>query len=149
MPKLCEEETRRAKEPPAPNLKFEALELALKQQDPGDLRRPPRRRYDDGPAFSAKEFELKPMLTLATEGYLMADAIVGAKVPVIVHPTMQRAVLAGDVQRPISATPAFLADRKIPIGDRHRLRGLCSQDSACSVSRRPWRWSTAWASTAP
>ena len=29
-------------------------------------------------------------LTLATEGYLIADAIAQAKVPVIVHPTMQR-----------------------------------------------------------
>src|SRR5262249_35330898 len=38
----------------------------------------------------AKEFHLRAELDLAAEAYLMADRIASAKVPVIVHPTMQR-----------------------------------------------------------
>ncbi len=36
------------------------------------------------------EFKLKPILVLATDGYLVADELAKRKVPVIVHPTMQR-----------------------------------------------------------
>src|SRR5206468_6413707 len=38
----------------------------------------------------AEEFKLKPVLDLATEGYLVADRLAAAKAPVVVHPTMQR-----------------------------------------------------------
>src|SRR5262249_45376336 len=38
----------------------------------------------------AKEFELKPILTQATEGYLIADQLVQSKMPVLLHPTMMR-----------------------------------------------------------
>ena len=36
------------------------------------------------------EFKLKPILVLATDGYLVADELAKRKVPVIVHPTTQR-----------------------------------------------------------
>jgi len=38
----------------------------------------------------AREFKLKPVLSMATEGYLIRDQLAKAGVPVIVHPTMQR-----------------------------------------------------------
>jgi imidazolonepropionase-like amidohydrolase len=37
----------------------------------------------------AGEFKLQPVLALAAEGYLTADALAASKAPVIVHPTMQ------------------------------------------------------------
>lgn len=36
------------------------------------------------------EFKLKPVIALGTEAYLMADELAARKVPVIVHPAMQR-----------------------------------------------------------
>jgi imidazolonepropionase-like amidohydrolase len=38
----------------------------------------------------ADEFKLKPVISLGTEAYLLADELAKRKVPVIVHPTMQR-----------------------------------------------------------
>src|SRR2546423_15709767 len=62
----------------------------------------------------AKEFDLQAMLTLATEGYLISDAILDAKVPVIVHPTMQRASTPETFNGHMG-NAAFLMDRKIPV----------------------------------
>ena len=62
----------------------------------------------------AKEFELKPVLTLATEGYRIADDIARAKVPVIVHPTMQRPAGMETINSSL-ANAAYLADKKIPL----------------------------------
>ena len=60
------------------------------------------------------EFKLKGMIGLAGEGYLIADRLAEAKVPVIVHPTMQR---VGDLEtiNTFLGNAAALADRKIPI----------------------------------
>ncbi len=73
----------------APNAKLEALGLALERKVPVIFA---AHRADDlATALRlAKEFDLKARLDLATEGYLMADVIAAAKVPVVVHPTMQR-----------------------------------------------------------
>jgi imidazolonepropionase-like amidohydrolase len=38
----------------------------------------------------ADEFGLKPVVTLGTDGYLIADELARRKVPVVVHPSMQR-----------------------------------------------------------
>jgi imidazolonepropionase-like amidohydrolase len=76
------------KEPP-PNLKLEALAGALEKKVPVIFS---AHRADDlmTALRLAEEFHLRPMLSLATEGYLIADQLAAAKVPVIVHPTMQR-----------------------------------------------------------
>ena len=62
----------------------------------------------------AKEFNLRPVLDLATEAYLMADAIAAAKIPVIVHPTMQR---VGTPETYLShlCNAAVLADKQVPL----------------------------------
>jgi len=62
----------------------------------------------------AKEFKLSPRLDLATEGYLIADRLAAAKVPVVVHPTMQR---PGSMETYHShlCNAAVLADHKIPL----------------------------------
>ena len=133
------------KQPPR-NLKLEALELALDAQGAGDLRRPPRRRPATRPCGWRKEFDLKARLDLATEGYLMADASAEAKVPVVVHPTMQR---AGAAWRRTTAT---CATRRCWPTTRSRWpsapasRATCPRRACCGTRRR-WRWSTAWATT--
>jgi imidazolonepropionase-like amidohydrolase len=100
------------KRPPR-NLKLEALQLALDGKVPVIFS---AHRADDlATALRlAKEFGLKAELDLATEGYLMADALAEAKVPVIVHPTMQR---AGSMETFHShlCNAALLADRKVPL----------------------------------
>src|SRR5581483_11462842 len=80
---------KKGETPPPVNLKQEALALALLGKVPVIFS---AHRADDlATALRlAKEFELKPVLSLATEGYLVADQIAAAKAPVFVHPTMQR-----------------------------------------------------------
>src|SRR5260370_3885130 len=60
----------------------------------------------------AEEFDLRPMLTLATEGYLIADKLEAAKVPIIVHPTMQRPSTPETFNGHLG-NAALLADRKL------------------------------------
>jgi len=102
-----------AKDPPAPNLKHEALALVLKKKMPIILS---GHRADDlmTGLRIAKEYDLDAMLSLATEGYLIPDAISEAKVPVIVHPTMQRPSSPETFNGHLG-NAAFLADRKIPL----------------------------------
>jgi imidazolonepropionase-like amidohydrolase len=98
---------------PAPNLKLEALERALQREIPVIFS---AHRADDllTSLRLAKEFQLRPVLSLATEGYLIADQLVEAKVPVIVHPTMQRASTLETFNGHLG-NAAALADHKIPI----------------------------------
>jgi imidazolonepropionase-like amidohydrolase len=98
---------------PGPNLKLEALEPALKGEIPVYFS---AHRADDlmTALRLAEEYKLKPVLCLATEGYLIADKLVAAKVPVIVHPTMQRAS-AMETFNVHLGNAAALADRKIPL----------------------------------
>ncbi len=63
----------------------------------------------------AKEFDLHARLDLATEGYLMADAIEASKTPVVVHPTMQRAGSSMETLNSQLCNAAVLADHKIPL----------------------------------
>jgi imidazolonepropionase-like amidohydrolase len=101
-----------AKRPPS-NLKLDALGLALDGKVPVIFT---AHRGDDlATALRlAKEFNLKARLDMATEGYLMADALRDAKVPVVVHPTMQR---PGSLETYNShlANAAVLADHKVPL----------------------------------
>jgi imidazolonepropionase-like amidohydrolase len=98
---------------PAPNLKLEALELVLDRKVPMIFS---AHRSDDlmTALRLAKEFELNAWLSLATEGYLVADQIAAAHVPVIVHPTMQRPSSPETFHSHLG-NAAALADRQIPL----------------------------------
>jgi imidazolonepropionase-like amidohydrolase len=63
----------------------------------------------------AEEFQLKPVLDLATEAYLVADRLAGSKVPVVVHPTMQRAGSSMETLNSQLANAAALADRGVAV----------------------------------
>jgi imidazolonepropionase-like amidohydrolase len=63
----------------------------------------------------AEEFKLKAVLDQATEGYLIADRVAGAKVPVVVHPTMQRAGSNMETLNTHLGNAAALAARKVPV----------------------------------
>ena len=96
------------------NAKHEALILALEGKVPMIFA---AHRSDDLQTALrlAQEFNLvSTRLDLATEGYLMADRLAEAKVPVVVHPTMQR---AGSIETYNSqlANAAVLADHKVPM----------------------------------
>src|SRR5262249_11479301 len=93
--------------------KLEALEMALERKVPVVFS---AHRADDlNTALRiAQEFNLRAVLDLATEGYLTADTIAAAKVPVVVHPTMQRVGSMETFNSQLN-NAAVLADRKIPI----------------------------------
>lgn len=63
----------------------------------------------------AEEFKLRLVLDSAAEGYLVADHIKAAGVPVIVHPTMRRAGGGGDTENLSFETAATLKKAGIPI----------------------------------
>jgi imidazolonepropionase-like amidohydrolase len=100
------------KKPPA-NAKLEALELALARKVPVFFS---AHRADDLATGLrlAREFNLRPVLDLATEGYLIADALAAAQVPVVVHPTMQR-VSSMETFNGHLGNAAVLADHRIPL----------------------------------
>ena len=56
----------------------------------------------------AEEFKLKPILALGTESWMLADELAKANVPVIVHPTMQRAGGSMETNNTLLATAAIL-----------------------------------------
>ncbi len=106
-----------AKDPdkqPARNLKLEALQLLLDRKVPALIS---AHRADDLATGLrlASEFNLQAQLHLATEGYLIPEVIAAAKVPVIVHPTMQRAGSKLETYNSFLGNAAVLADRKIPL----------------------------------
>jgi imidazolonepropionase-like amidohydrolase len=100
------------KRPPR-NLKLEALQQALDRKIPVIFS---AHRADDIATGLrlAEEFNLKAEIDLATEGYLMADALAAAKVPVVVHPTMQRAA-SMETYHTYLGNAAVLAERKVPL----------------------------------
>jgi imidazolonepropionase-like amidohydrolase len=99
--------------PPDRNLKFEALGLLLDRKVPAIFG---AHRSDDlATALRlAKEFGLDVQLSLATEGYLIADTIAAAKVPVLVHPTMQRPASPETFNTTLN-NAGILADHKVPL----------------------------------
>jgi imidazolonepropionase-like amidohydrolase len=98
---------------PDRNLKLEALGLLLDRKVPAIFS---AHRADDlATALRlADEFGLDAVLSLATEGYLIADAIAAAKVPVLVHPTMQRPATAETFHTTLN-NAAILAERGVPV----------------------------------
>jgi imidazolonepropionase-like amidohydrolase len=99
---------------PPHNPKLEALGLALEGKLP--VLFAANRADDLSTALRlAKEFKLQPRLDLATEGYLIADRLAEAKVPVVVHPTMQRPGATMETYHSQLGNAAVLADHKIPL----------------------------------
>jgi imidazolonepropionase-like amidohydrolase len=98
---------------PSTNPKLEALVLALEKKVPVIFS---AHRADDLETALrlAKEFDLKARLDLATEGYLIADGLATAGVPVVVHPPMQRAGSMETINSSL-CNAAVLADHKIPL----------------------------------
>ncbi|HQR06528.1 MAG TPA: amidohydrolase family protein [Gemmatales bacterium] len=92
------------------NVKFDALEPALQKKLPVIFS---AHRSDDllTALRISDEFQLKPILDLATEAYLIPDQVIAAKVPVIVHPTMQRVASSMETIHSYVGNAASLADR--------------------------------------
>ncbi|AMV23095.1 N-substituted formamide deformylase precursor [Gemmata sp. SH-PL17] len=63
----------------------------------------------------ASEFKLKPVIALGTEGYRMVDELKKAGVPVVVHPTMQRAGGSMETLHSYTGTARVLEEAGIPV----------------------------------
>jgi imidazolonepropionase-like amidohydrolase len=98
---------------PDRNLKHEALGQVLEQKLPALFA---AQRADDlmTALRLTDEFKLKGRLALAAEGYLMGDRLADAKLPVIVHPTMQR-VADMETYNSFLGNAAVLAERGLLI----------------------------------
>jgi imidazolonepropionase-like amidohydrolase len=96
-----------------PNLKLEALAAALDKKVPVIFS---AHRADDlmTALRLSEEFHLRPMLSLATEGYLVADQLAATGAPVIVHPTMQRPSTLETFNGHLG-NAAILAQHKVPL----------------------------------
>jgi imidazolonepropionase-like amidohydrolase len=95
------------------NLKHEAIGLLLDRKIPAIFS---AHRADDIETSLrlVREFQLNGVLDLATEGYLVADRIAQAKVPVLLHPAMQR-ISTPETYNTTLNNAAILADHKIPL----------------------------------
>jgi imidazolonepropionase-like amidohydrolase len=98
---------------PDRNLKHEAIGQVLDQKLPAMF---VAHRADDliTALRLTEEYKLKSRLALGTEAYLLGERLTAAKLPVIVHPTMQR---VGDLETYNSflGNAAALADRGVLI----------------------------------
>jgi imidazolonepropionase-like amidohydrolase len=94
--------------------KHEALRLALDRKVPVLFA---AHRADDllTGLRLAKEFGLDCRLELATEGYLIAEELAKAKVPVVVHPPMQRAGSSMETYHSQLANAAVQAGKGVPL----------------------------------
>ncbi len=63
----------------------------------------------------AEEFNLKPVIALGTEAWMLADELAKKKVPVIVHPTMQRAGGSMETLHTLLANAAILQKAGVPV----------------------------------
>jgi imidazolonepropionase-like amidohydrolase len=119
---------------PALDLKQEALARLLRQEIPAVFA---AHRTDDLQTALriAKEFDIKPVLALATEGYLIADQLAAAKVPVIAHPPMQR-VGGLETYNSFLGNAAVLSDAGIPVA-------ICSSFEGYVPKTRVIRWEAA------
>ena len=98
----------------APNPKAEALIPALEGKMPVVFA---AHRADDVRTALriADEFQLTPIIALGTEAFLLADELAERKVPVIVHPTMQRAGGSMETVNTLLANAAILKSKHVPI----------------------------------
>ena len=106
--------TGKDKDPPERSLKKESLLLALDKkvqtlfaaQQADDILTGLR---------LAEEFQLDAAIALAAEGYLVREQLAEAKVPVLLHPTMQRAGGSLETYHSHLGNAAALSDAKIPL----------------------------------
>lgn len=61
------------------------------------------------------EFKLQPTIALGTEAFLLADELAKRKVPVIVHPTMQRAGESMETLHTLVGNAAILKGKGVPV----------------------------------
>lgn len=106
--------TKEGDKAPPRNLKLEAIQLALERKIPVVFA---AHRADDVTTALrlADEFGLRARIDLATEGYLIAERLAAANVPVVIHPTMQRAGASMETLNSHLANAAALAQRNIPL----------------------------------
>jgi imidazolonepropionase-like amidohydrolase len=101
------------KRPPR-NLKMDGLEPVINGKIPMIFSA--HRADDISTALRlAQEFGIQARIDLATEGYLVADQLAASKVPVVVHPTMQRVGGSLETYHSHLCNAALLAERKIPL----------------------------------
>ena len=119
---------------PELDLKSEALARLLRQEIPAVFT---AHRADDMQTALriAKEFNIKPVLALATEGYLIADQLAAARVPVIAHPPMQR-VGGLETYNSFLGNAAVMSDAGIPVA-------ICSSFEGYVPKTRVIRWEAA------
>lgn len=104
----------RTNKPGAKNAKLEALVPALEGKVPVYFAA--HRKDDIQTALRiAREFKLKPVIALGTEGYRMIDELKRAGVPVVVHPTMQRAGSSIETLHSFTGNAAALDAAGIPV----------------------------------
>jgi imidazolonepropionase-like amidohydrolase len=132
---------------PSPNPKLEALEPALSGKVPVIFS---AHRADDilTGLRLAEEFKLKPVLSLATEAYLVKERIADSKAPVIVHPTMQRAGSSLETLNSSTNKPGCSGRPGSPSLCARRLKGMFRRRACCALKHR-WRWLTVWAMSGP
>lgn len=100
--------------PSQPNPKMEALAMAAAGKLPVLLCA--HRADDINTALRlAAEFKLDARLGLAGEGYLMADAIAAAKVPVFLHPPLLRAGTSMETLHVFTGAARVLASKGVPV----------------------------------
>jgi imidazolonepropionase-like amidohydrolase len=111
---FADAENYRAKPPAAKNPKLEALLPALEGKVPVYFAA--HRKDDIQTALRiASEFKLKPVIALGTEGYRMADELKKTGVPVVVHPTMQRAGSSIETLHSFTGNAAALDAAGVPV----------------------------------
>jgi imidazolonepropionase-like amidohydrolase len=105
--------TALAKAKTGKDAKSEALALALERKIP--VLFAAHRQDDLRTALRlAEEFKLNARLELGTEAYLMTDDLARAKVPLVLHPPMQRLGNSLETMHSQLTTAQRLADAKIP-----------------------------------
>lgn len=116
---------------PARDLKLESLSLALSQKIPVMFT---AHQADDLQTALriAREYDLKPILALATEGYLIRDQLKAANVPIIAHPPMQR-VGDWETYNSFMGNAAALSDTGLTVA-------LCSSYEGYVPKTRMVRW---------
>lgn len=118
-------------ETPARDLKLESLGLALKGDVPAIFAAHQAEDLQTALRLS-REFNLKPVLALATEGYLIREQLQAAQVPIIVHPTMQR-VGGWDTYNSFAGNAAALSDAGLTVA-------MCSSFEGYVPKTRVVRW---------
>ena len=120
--------------PPDIDLKLEALSPVVRGELPAMFT---AHRADDilTSIRLSREFQLKPVLALATEGYLIRDQLKAANISVIAHPPMQR-VGGLETFNSFLGNAAALSDAGLPVA-------ICSSVESYVPKTRVIRWEAA------